>query len=170
MTLGYIHNYIPPRPSEDIIGVSFGEWVVPLKILITVSVAASFVILVSGSFYPCIKVFRWFMLVPAVGIAMGVIVSMFGAVVSNLKPLVSSAVFLLDSLILCSDGRLGTNGWTRANGISRVHSLLQSIDLLFQLVILDPFFLKQSEGLVVCDGTREAVGALSGHNSGWDCS
>ena len=97
--MGYIHYYIPPRPSEDIIGVLFGEWIEPLEIFVTVSVAASFVILVSGSFYPCIKVIRWFVLVPTVGIAMGVIVSMFGAVVSNLKPFVAFAVFLLDPLI-----------------------------------------------------------------------
>ena len=99
MTMGYIQNYIPPRPSEDIIGVLFGEWVKPLEILITVSVAASFVILVSGSFYPCIKVIRWFMLVPTVGIAMGVIVSMFGAIVGNLEPVLTFVVSLLDPFI-----------------------------------------------------------------------
>ena len=103
MTMGYIHDYIPPRPSEDIIGVSFGEWVVPLEILIAVSVAASFVILMSGSFYPCIIVIRWLVFVPTVGIAMGVIVSMFGAVVSDLKPSVPFVVSLLDSLIWCID-------------------------------------------------------------------
>ena len=99
MTVGYIHYYIPPGPSEDIIGVLFGEWIEPLEILVTVPVAASFVILVSGSLYPCIKVIRWFVLVPTVGIAMGVIVSMFGAVVSDLKPVVPFAVFVFDSLI-----------------------------------------------------------------------
>ena len=104
--MGNIHGYyIPPRPSGDITGVSLGEGVKPLKILITVSVAASFMILMSGTFYPCIKVISWLVFVPTVGIAMGVIVSMFGAIVSNLKPFVSLAVFLLDPLIWCSDGR-----------------------------------------------------------------
>ena len=99
MTMGYIHNYIPPRPSEDIIGVLFGEWIIPLEILITVSVAASFVILVSGSFYPCIVLFRWFVFVSAVGITMGVVVSMLGAIVGNLKPIISFTVSLLDPFI-----------------------------------------------------------------------
>ena len=141
MTMGYIHDYIPPRPSEDIIGVSLGEWVEPLEIFITVSVAASFVILMSGTFYPCIKVISWLVLVPTIGIAMGVIASMFGAVVSNLKPFVSFAVFLHDPLILCSVGRLGSNGWTGADGVSRVHGLFQSVDLLFKFVITEPFLL-----------------------------
>ena len=106
MTMGNIHGYcIPPRPSGDITGVSLGEWVEPLQILIAVSIAASFVILMSGSLYPCIKVISWLVLVSAIGIAMGVIVSMFGAVVSNLKPFVTFAVFLLDPLIWCSDSR-----------------------------------------------------------------
>ena len=35
----------------------YGEWVEPLEIFITVSVAASFVILVGGSIYPCIVLF-----------------------------------------------------------------------------------------------------------------
>ena len=99
MTMSYIHYYIPPRPSEDIIGVFFGEWVTPLEILIAVSVAASFVVVMSGSFYPRIIIIRWFVLVPTVGIAMGVIVSMFGAVVGDLEPVVTFAVFLLDPLI-----------------------------------------------------------------------
>ena len=97
--MGDIHYHVPPRLSEDIIGVSFGEWVIPLEILIAVSVAASFVILMSGTFYPYIIVIRWFVLVSTVGIAMGVIVSMFGAVVGDLKPFVTFAVFLLDPLI-----------------------------------------------------------------------
>ena len=121
--MGDIHYHIPPRLSEDIIGVSFGEWVVPLEILIAVSVAASFVILVSGTFYPWITVIRWFVLVPTVGIAMGVIASMFGAVVSNLKPFVSFAVLLHDPLVLCRDGRLGSIGWSGTDGVSRVHGL-----------------------------------------------
>ena len=103
--------------------MSLGEWVEPLEMLVRISVAASFMILVSGSFCPCIIVISWLVFVPTVGIAVGVIASMFGAVVSNLKPFVSFAVFLLDSLILCGGGRLGSNGWTGANGISRVHSL-----------------------------------------------
>ena len=97
--MGYIHYYIPPGPSEDIIGVLFGEWIEPKKVLVAVPVAASFVILVSGSFYPCIKVIRWFMLVATVGIAMGVIVSMFGAIVGNLEPVLTFVVSLLDPFI-----------------------------------------------------------------------
>ena len=124
MTMGYIHNYIPPRPSEDIIGVLFGEWIEPLEIFVTVSVAASFVILVSGSFYPCIKVIRWFVLVPTVGIAMGMVVSMFKAKMYYLTPFTTFAVFLCrflshgKRLTLGSDGRLGCQGWARANGVS----------------------------------------------------
>ena len=124
MTLGYIQNYIPPRPSEDIIGVLFGEWVEPKKVLVAVPVAASFVILMSGSFYPCIVIIRWLMLVLTIGIAVGVVVSMFGAVVSNLKPFISLVIFLLDPLIWYSEGRLGGNSWAGANGGSRVQSLL----------------------------------------------
>ena len=97
--MGDIHYHIPPRLSGDIVGVSFGEWVVPLEILIAVSVAASFVILMSGSIYPCIIVIRWFVLVPTVGIAMGVIVSMFGTIVGNLEPVITFAVSLLDPFI-----------------------------------------------------------------------
>ena len=63
------------------------------------------------------------MFVSTVGIAMGGIACMFGAVVSDLKPFVALTVLLLDSLILCSDGRLGSSGWTGANGIPRVYSL-----------------------------------------------
>ena len=128
--MGDIHDYIPPRLSENIVGALLGEWVEPLEILIAVSVAASFVILVIGSFYPHIIIIRWFVLVPTVGIAMGVIASMFGAVVGDLKPFVTFAVFLLDSLIQCSGGRLRSNSWAGADGISRVQSLFQSIDLL----------------------------------------
>ena len=104
MTVGYIHYYIPPGPSEDIIGVLFGEWIEPKKVLVAVAVAASFVILMSGSLYPGIIIIRWFVLVPTVGIAMGVIVSMFGAVLGDLKPFVTFAVFLLDPLIWHSGG------------------------------------------------------------------
>ena len=98
MTMGYIHDYIPPRPSEDIIGVSLGEWVEPLEIFITVSVAASLVILMNGTVYPCIKVISRLVFVPTVGIAMAVIASMFGTVVNDLKPSVPFAVLLLDLL------------------------------------------------------------------------
>ena len=103
--MGDIYDYIPLRPSEELIGELFGARIEPLEVLFSVSVAASFVILMSGTFYPCIKVISWLVFVPTVGIAMGVIVSMFGAVVSNLKPFVSLAVSLLDPLIWCSDGR-----------------------------------------------------------------
>ena len=169
MTMGYIHDYIPPRPSEDIIGVSLGEWVKPLQILIAVSVAASFEILMSGTFYPCIEIIGWLVFVPTVGITMAVIVSMFGAVVTDLKPFVSFAVFLHDPLVLCSACRLRSVSWACVDGVARVHGLFQSVDLLSQFVIPDPFLLEQSEGLVMCHGTSEAVGAWSGHNSGWDC-
>ena len=84
-----------------------GDGVEPMEALVSVSVAASFVILVSGTFYPCIKVASRLVFVSTVGIAMAVIASMFGAVVSDLKPFVSFAVFLHDPLVLCSDGRLG---------------------------------------------------------------
>ena len=96
--MGDIHDHIPPRPSEDITGVSLGEWVEPLQILIAISIAASFVVLMSGSFHPCIKVISWLVFVPAVGITMVVIVFMFGTVVNYLKPFVSFAVFLRDFL------------------------------------------------------------------------
>ena len=114
MTMGYIHYYIPPGPSEDIIGVLFGEWIEPKEVLVAVPVAASFVILVSGSLYPCIKVIRRFMLVSTVGITVGVIVPMFGAVVGNLEPVVTIAVSLLDPFIQCSASGLGSNGWAGA--------------------------------------------------------
>ena len=99
MMMGDIQYYVPPRPSGDITGVSLGERAEPLQILIAFSIAASFVILMSGSFYPCIIVIRWLVLVSAVGITMGVIVTMFGAVVSDLKPVVPFAVFVFDPLI-----------------------------------------------------------------------
>ena len=98
MTMGDIHDCIPPRPSEDIAGVLLGDGVKPLEVLICVSVAASFVILVSGTFCPYIKVIGWFVFVPTVGIAMVVIVTMFGTVVNYLKPFVSLTVFLHDFL------------------------------------------------------------------------
>ena len=99
MTLSYIHYDIPPRPSEDIVGVLLGVWVKPKEILVAVPVAASLVILMSGSLYPCIKVIKRFMLVLTVGIAMGVIVSMFGTIVGNLEPVITFAVSLLDPFI-----------------------------------------------------------------------
>ena len=123
MTMSYIHYYIPPRPSEDIIGVFFGEWIEPLEIFVTVSVAASFVILVSGSFYPCIKVIRRFMFVSTVGITVGVVVPMFGAVVGDLEPVVTIAVSLLDPFIQCGASGLGSNSWAGAYGIARLQCL-----------------------------------------------
>ena len=98
MTMGDIHNHIPPRPSEEFIGVLLGVGIKPMEVLVSVSVAASFVILVSGTFYPCIKIIGWLVFVPTVGIAMAVIVSMFGTVVNDLIPFVSFAVFLHDLL------------------------------------------------------------------------
>ena len=120
MTMGDIHDYVPPRPSEDIIGVSFGEWVVPLEMLIAVSIAASFVILMSGSLYPCIKVISGLKLVFTIGITVGVVVSMFRAVVGHLEPVVTIAVFLLDPFIHCGASGLGRNSWAGANGIARL--------------------------------------------------
>ena len=99
MTMVDIQNCIPPRPLEESIGVLLGDGIKPMKVLVIVSVAASFVILMSGTFYPCIKVISWFVFVPAIGIAMGVIVTMFGAVVGDLEPVITFAVFLLDPFI-----------------------------------------------------------------------
>ena len=48
MTMGDIQNYIPPRPSEEFIGALLGDGIKPMKVLVIVSVAAPFVILVSG--------------------------------------------------------------------------------------------------------------------------
>ena len=118
MTLGYIQNYIPPRPSEDIIGVLFGEWIEPKEVLVAVPVAASFVILVSGSFYPCIKVIRRFMFVSTVGITVGVVVPMFGAIVGDLEPGGTIAILLFDSFIQCGTSGLGSNGWAGAYGVT----------------------------------------------------
>ena len=76
----------------------FGVGVKPMEVLLSVPVAASFMILVNGSFHPCIKIIGWFVFVSADGIAMAVIVSMFGTVVAALIPFVSFAVFLHDLL------------------------------------------------------------------------
>ena len=95
-----IQNNVPPRPSEEFTSVLLGDGAIPMKVFVSVSGAASFVILMSGAFYPCSKVVRsWFVFVPTVGIAMGVIVSVFGAVVGNLEPIITFAVFLLDPFI-----------------------------------------------------------------------
>ena len=73
-----IQNYIPPRPSEEFTSVLLGDGAIPMKVLVSVSGAASSMILMSGTFYPCAKVVRsWFEFVSAVGIAMGVIAAMF---------------------------------------------------------------------------------------------
>ena len=98
MTMGDIHNCSPPRPSEEFIDVLLGVGIKPMEALVRVAVAASFMILVSGSFCPCIKIIGWFVFVSTVGIAMAVIVSMFGTVVNDLTPFVSIAVFLHDLL------------------------------------------------------------------------
>ena len=94
MTMGDIHDYIPPRPSEEFIGVLFGVRIKPLEVLVSVSIAASFMILVSGTFYPCVEISGWLVFVPTVGIAMAVVASVFGAVMNYLMPFVSFAVFL----------------------------------------------------------------------------
>ena len=75
-----------------------GVGIEPTEVLVSVLVAASFVILVSGSFHQCIKMIGWLVFVPTVCIAVVVIVSMFGTVVNDLMPFVSIAVFLHDLL------------------------------------------------------------------------
>ena len=106
--MGDIHYHIPPRPSEDIIGVFFGEWVEPKKVLVAVPVAASLVILMSGSLYPCIKVISGLELVFTVGITVGVVISMFRAVVGHLKPVVPIRILLLNLLV---QSRCGCMDW-----------------------------------------------------------
>ena len=96
MTLVDVQNYVPPRLSEDITGVLFGVGIEPMEIFVSVSVAASLMVLMSSSFYPCIKVVSWLMFVPAVGITVIVIVPMLGAVVNDLVPFVPVGVFLHD--------------------------------------------------------------------------
>ena len=98
MTMGDIHNHIPPRPSEEFIGVLLGVGIKPMEVLVRVAVTTSFMILVSGSFFPCIKIIGWFVFVSTVGIAMAVIASMFGTVVNDLISFVSIVVFLHDLL------------------------------------------------------------------------
>ena len=98
MIMSDIHNCIPPRPSGQHIGVLLGVGIEPMEVLVIVAVTTTFVILVSGSFHPCIKIIGWFVFVPAVGIAMAVIASIFGTVVNDLIPFVSIAVFLHDLL------------------------------------------------------------------------
>ena len=126
----------------------FGVGVKPMEVLLSVPVATSFMILVSGSFHPCIKIVGWFVFVSAVGIAMAVIASMFGTVVNDLMPFVSIAVFLCDllcygwSLTLSTDGRLGHSGWCGADGVTGMHVLFQFVDLLSQSVISHSFFLQ----------------------------
>ena len=94
MTMGDIHNYIPPRSSWECIGVLFGVGVKPLKISLSVPIVTSLMIQVSGTFYPCGIIVGWFVFVFAVGVAVAVIVPMFGTVVNYLVPVVSFAVFL----------------------------------------------------------------------------
>ena len=92
MTMGDIHDYIPPRPSWENIGVGFGVGVKPLKVSLSVPVVASLMILVIGSFYPCSKIVGWFVFISAIGITVAVVVSMFGAVMNYLIPFVSLTV------------------------------------------------------------------------------
>ena len=98
MTMGGIHNHIPRRPSEEFIGVLLGVRIKPMEVLVSVAIAAPLMIMVSGSIYPCIKIVGWLVFIPAVGIAMAVIVPVFGTVVNDLIPFVSLAIFLHDTL------------------------------------------------------------------------
>ena len=98
MTMLDIHNCIPPRPSGQHIGVLLGVGIKPMEELVRVAVADPFMILVSGALNPFVKVVGWLMFVSAVGIAMAMIASMFGAVMADLKPLVSFAIILHDLL------------------------------------------------------------------------
>ena len=75
-----------------------GVGIKPMEAFVRVAVATSFMILVSGSFNPFVKVVGWLMFVSAVGIAMAVIASMFGTVVNDLVPFVSVAVLLHELL------------------------------------------------------------------------
>ena len=127
-----IQNYIPPRPSGELTSVLLGDGAMAMKVLVSVSGAASFMILMSGAFYPCAKVVRsWFVFVPAVGIAMSVIVSVFGAIMHYLTPFSSFAVLLHNflsygkRLTVSAACGLGCHGWACANGVARVHSLFQ---------------------------------------------
>ena len=94
MTMGDIHNYIPPRSSWECIGVLFGVGVKPLKISLSVPIVASLMIQVSGTFYPCSIIVGRFVFVFTVVVAVAVVVAMFGTVVNYLVPFVSFTVFL----------------------------------------------------------------------------
>ena len=96
--MGDIQNHIPPRPSEEFIGALLGVGIEPMEVFVSVSVAASFMVLVSGSFCPCIKLIGWLVFVSKIGVAVVVIASMFGTVVNDLTPFVSVDVFPHDLL------------------------------------------------------------------------
>ena len=72
-----IHDCTPPRPSGQHIGALLGVGIKPMEILVRVAIAASFVVLVSGSFCPIAMETGWLVFVSTVGILMTMIVSMF---------------------------------------------------------------------------------------------
>ena len=72
----------------------FGVGVKPLKISLSVPIVSSLMILMSGSFNPCSIIVGLFVFIFAVGVAVAVVVPMFGTVVNHLVPFVSFAVFL----------------------------------------------------------------------------
>ena len=69
MTMVDIHDCVPPGPSGQHIGVLLGVGIEPMEVLVRVAVAASFMVLVSGS------EIGWLVFVSTVGIAMTMIIS-----------------------------------------------------------------------------------------------
>ena len=76
MTMVEIHDHIPPRPSGQHISVLLGVGIEPMEVLVRVAVATTFMVLMSGSFYPCIIKIGWFVLVSVVGILVTMFVTM----------------------------------------------------------------------------------------------
>ena len=71
-----IHDYIPPRPSWQHIGVLLSVGIAPMEVLAGVAIAAPSVVMVSGSFNPFFMEVGWLVFVSAVDILLTVIVSM----------------------------------------------------------------------------------------------
>ena len=55
VTLADTHDYVPPRPLGKHADILFDVGIAPLETLVRVAVAAAFVIIVCGSFYPIFK-------------------------------------------------------------------------------------------------------------------